>query len=170
MKHIEELQKLLEAIVEDSCKRLDDTQNLTTLGQRVKESKALAQKIHELKLDSNIIEIDKVGDVAHIEIPDIRMNIRPFTDVCEYTEMFDYLKYIKVVEGKKKGDLFEVGRFKPKLDEKYWVLDDSVVNGFEEYINLNDIHDKLSFNRIPLYRTEEEAKEAVKAMGWTDEG
>lgn len=59
--------------------------------------------------------------------------------------------------------------YKPKLNEKYYILDCATKCGFQKINYDNDDFDKMILKRVKFYRTEEEVRQAAKEMGWTDE-
>jgi len=56
--------------------------------------------------------------------------------------------------------------WKPKFNEMYWFLSVESESGIEVYTWEDDIVDSRTYQRTTLYKTREEAQEAVKALGW----
>ena len=56
--------------------------------------------------------------------------------------------------------------WKPKKGERYWFIDMFTENGYAWFVNNCDMADEKIINRGEIFKTEEEAKERVKELGW----
>ncbi len=56
--------------------------------------------------------------------------------------------------------------WKPKRDEKYWFIDMTIEAGIYFFHNRNTVVDKRIMKRGEIFKTEEQALERVKELGW----